>query len=72
MLRNFIYKHDIDILFMQEATHPFLDNLNGSSSSLWGRIQGSAALLHCGLQAYCATLDLFSPVISRGAPRPTT
>jgi exonuclease III len=29
MLRNFIYKHDIDILFMQEVNHPSLDNLNG-------------------------------------------
>ena len=29
MLRNFIYKHDIDILFMQEVTHTSLDKLNG-------------------------------------------
>jgi hypothetical protein len=29
MLRNFIYKHDIDILFIQEVTHPSLDKLNG-------------------------------------------
>jgi exonuclease III len=29
MLRNFIYKHDIDILFMQEVTHPSLGKLNG-------------------------------------------
>ena len=29
MLRNFINKHDIDIFFMQEVTHPSLDNLNG-------------------------------------------
>jgi len=29
MLRNFIYKQDIDILFMQEAAHPSLDKLNG-------------------------------------------
>jgi hypothetical protein len=38
-----------------------------------GRIQGSAALMHCDLTgAYCAPLDLVPPVISRGAPRPTT
>jgi hypothetical protein len=38
-----------------------------------GRIQGSAALMHCGLNwAYCAPLDLVPPVISTGAPRPTT
>jgi hypothetical protein len=43
-----------------------------SSSSLWGRSQGLPALMHCGLQAYCAPLDLVPPVISRGAPRPTT
>jgi exonuclease III len=29
MLRNFIYKLDIDILFMQEVTHPSLEKLNG-------------------------------------------
>jgi len=29
MLRNFINKHGIDILFMQEVTHPSLDNLKG-------------------------------------------
>jgi hypothetical protein len=28
--------------------------------------------MHCGLYAYCAPLDLVPPVISRGAPRPTT
>jgi hypothetical protein len=43
-----------------------------SSSSLRGRSQGFAAQMHCGLQAYCAPLDLVPPVISRGAPRPTT
>jgi hypothetical protein len=43
------------------------------SSSLWGRSQGFAALMHCGLSwAYCAPLDLVPPVISRSAPRPTT
>jgi hypothetical protein len=29
MLRNFIYTHNFDILFMQEVTHPSLDKLNG-------------------------------------------
>jgi endonuclease/exonuclease/phosphatase family metal-dependent hydrolase len=29
MLCNFINKHDIDILFIQEVTHPSLDNLTG-------------------------------------------
>jgi len=29
MLRNFIYKHDIDIFFIQKVTHPSLDKLNG-------------------------------------------
>jgi hypothetical protein len=45
---------------------------SSSSSSLWGRRQGFAALMHYGLQTYCAPLDLVPPVISRGAPRPTT
>jgi hypothetical protein len=45
---------------------------SSSSSSLWGRNQGFAALMHCGLQVYCAQLNLVPPVISRGAPRPTT
>jgi hypothetical protein len=43
------------------------------SSSSCVRIQGPAALMHCGLSwAYCAPLDLVPPVIFRGAPRPTT
>jgi exonuclease III len=29
MLRNIIYKHDIDILFMREVIHPSLDKLSG-------------------------------------------
>jgi exonuclease III len=46
MLRSFIYKQDLDILLLQEVTHPYCKNLSGYATYYYtGSTQRGTAII---------------------------